>query len=89
MVGTRPGTEKRKEKGKSKGEKKKKKQEEEKAKKAFCNVNSYVESHYVTSLSRKNQTDVPVQLRNRCESAMRGLGYGSRIERSVTSFRLT
>ena len=45
--------------------------------------------HYATSPSRKNQTDVPVQLRNRCESAMRGLVYGSHIERSVTSFRLT
>ena len=39
--------------------------------------------HCSTSLSGENQTDVPVQLRNRCESAMRGLGYGSHIERSV------
>ena len=31
------------------------------------------------------KTDVPVQLQNRCESAMRGLGCGSRIERSVVS----
>ena len=45
--------------------------------------------HCSTSLSGKNQTDVPVQLRNRCKSAMRGLGYGARIERSATSFRLT
>ena len=35
------------------------------------------------------KTDVPVQLRNRCESAMRGLGCGAHIERSVASSRLT
>ena len=34
------------------------------------------------------KTDVPVQLRNRCKSAMRGLGYGSRIGRSAVASRL-
>ena len=42
-----------------------------------------------TSLVGESQTDVPAQLRKRCESAMRGLGYGSHIERSVVSSRLT
>ena len=37
------------------------------------------------------KTDAPLQLRNRCGSAMRptGLGCGSRIERGVVPFRLT
>ena len=35
------------------------------------------------------KTDVPVQLQNRCESATRGLGCGSRAERSVVFSRLT
>ena len=47
-----------------------------------------IREHCITSSVGKNQTDVPVQLRNRCDSAMRGLGYGSRIKRSVISFRL-
>ena len=35
------------------------------------------------------KTDAPVQLRNRRDCAMRGLGYDARIERSVTSSQLT
>ena len=31
------------------------------------------------------KTDAPVQLRNRGESAMRGLGYDAHIERGVAS----
>ena len=44
-----------------------------------------------TSLVGGNQTDAPAQPRNRCihVGAMRGLGYGSRIERSVATSRLT
>ena len=45
-------------------------------------------SRSLTALQGPGQTgktDAPVQLRNRCESAMRGIGYGSRIGRRVAS----
>ena len=35
------------------------------------------------------KTDVPVQVRNRRESDVKGLGYGLRIERRVATSRLT
>ena len=43
--------------------------------------------HYAMSLGRL--TKPTVQLRTRCESAMRGLEYDPRIEWGVTSSRLT
>ena len=42
-----------------------------------------------TSPGRLTKTDVPVQLRNRRKRAMRGLGYGARMEGGAVDFRLT
>ena len=49
-------------------------------------VGCYTLRYLYTGQTDKTDADVPVQLaiRNRCKSAMRGLGYGARIEMRVT-----